>query len=78
MIKLPKVTDERPTPQAQFYAAKRGGKQTGQRIQLTPEKRAAMLRMAERKYRDDGHRGHDAKRLARLALTRFIEQHNGS
>lgn len=43
-------------------------------VQLTPEKRARMLRMAETKYRAEGFRGHDAKRLARIALTRFIEQ----
>ena len=48
------------------------------RIQLTPEKRAKMLRMAEQKYREDGHRGHDAKKLARLALSRFIQEHNAS
>lgn len=47
-------------------------------IQLTPEKRAKMLRMAEAKYRKDGHRGHDAKKLARQALSRFITEHNGS
>lgn len=77
MIKMPRITDERPSAQAQLLAAKRGGK-SKQAIQLTPDKRAKMLRMAEKKYREDGHRGHDAKRLARLALSRFLDEHSGS